>query len=98
MVMDVFKTEPSKYGGLNGLITLVVETAVTLILFLQNEICCLYSQMCAYITVCVFCCNTYMCIYNLNDLPHCDIKVCYVICIMVEEGKYVKKVCPCCRL
>jgi len=25
MVMDVFKTEPSKYGGLNGLITLVVN-------------------------------------------------------------------------
>jgi len=58
MVMDVFKTEPSKYGGLNGLITLVVNYGnshfvsffflKSLISFLENEIYCLFSQMCAY--------------------------------------------------
>ena len=62
MVMDVFKIEPSKYGGLNGLITLVVETTVTLILFLENEFTA-YLGRCVTVTVCVFCCSTYILVY-----------------------------------
>ena len=63
MVMDVFKTEPSKYGGLNGLITLVVETAVTLILFLENEFTAYLARCLHTVTVCVFCCNTYILVH-----------------------------------